>query len=160
RLSLLSRASTLAIIAAAAGGLGSVQQAQAAGCTTTTAITDATPMPLGTSVTCATVHTTVNHDVVNEANIGDPGSGNASFFVGKGGLINGQLWNKATISGSSGDGLGTLTVTDGGTITNGILNDGQILSSNSNAIQIGTGTGGEGSPGHIQGGITNNDAIT
>ena len=63
RFSLLSRASTLAIIAAA-GGLGSAQQAQAA-CVTPVVVNDATSQPITSNAECIHVNSEITHDVVN-----------------------------------------------------------------------------------------------
>ncbi len=163
RLGLLSRVSTLAIIAAAAGGLGSVQQAEAAGCTTTNNVT--APTTITTNVTCVTVTTEVTGDIVNAAHVGDPGPGYLVFFVGSGGIVDGQIWNKSTISGGypsggEGSGFGAITIADGGNVLSGILNTGQILSGANNAIQIGTSSVDGVSSGSLSGGITNDSVIS
>jgi hypothetical protein len=167
RRALLSRASTLAIIAAAAGGLGSVQQAQAAACAGTTVdVTNATSMPLTGNIECVRVNTTIAGDIVNEAIVGspDPGVGYSPFFVGKGGIVNGEIWNKAVISGGhpsggEGSGFGAITIANGGQVLGGIRNTGQITSGANNAIQIGTSGGETSSSGTLAGGITNSAAI-
>jgi len=157
RTGLLSRVSTLAIIAAA-GGLGSVQQAQAA-CDSTLSIS--TPTVISSDVTCAEVtgYSTINGDVVNGANVGDPGNGFIPFFVGKNALINGQLINDDTISGGffndEYDQAGALTLDDGVDITGGIVNNIQIISDTGNGIQL--GYSGQGP--NLTGAITNNGII-
>ncbi|MBI1212433.1 MAG: autotransporter domain-containing protein [Alphaproteobacteria bacterium] len=124
-------------------------------------MTDATPMPLTGSIECVTVTTTVAHDVVSEATIGDPGTGYSSFLVGGEGVITGELWNKGTITGGyadlTGSGLGALTIL--GDVQGGVLNSGLISSPGNNAIQLGTSSDSILLPGTIEGGITNNGTI-
>lgn len=151
--SLLSRVSTLAVIAAA-GSFGAAQQAQAA-CTTTFDV-PGDGQVVTTNTTCVTVSDPVTGDVVNQALVGDPGTGFIPFEVYAD--ITGKLINNGNIFGGYGND-GALTIRNGATITNGIENNGAITSTTGSGIQI--GGGGEGSdPGHILNGITNTNNIS
>jgi outer membrane autotransporter protein len=153
--SLLSRVSTLAILAAA-GTLGAVQQAEAACDTTWFVPEDGTTIT--TNSTCVVVDEPVEGDVVNQALIGDPGTGFIPFFVGAD--IDGSLINNGNIFGGYFDGKsqrGALTIGSFATIADGIVNNLAITSTGGNGIQI--GTGGE-SAGFIEGGILNTDDIS
>ncbi len=152
---LLSRVSSIAIIAAA-GAFGATQQAQA-DCGGAAGTFD---VPVeGTTVnvdsTCVTVSADVAGNVVNSALVGDPGAGFIPFEVYND--IVGQLTNDGNIFGGVGED-GALTIRQGATITNGILNNGVITSTTGNGIQIGDGS--EGGDGYIQNGITNTNNIT
>ncbi|MBI1211153.1 MAG: autotransporter domain-containing protein [Alphaproteobacteria bacterium] len=157
RIGLLSRVSTLAIIAAASGGLGVVQQAQAACSTTQNIPPDSTTV--SSNVTCVNADGATG-DVTVNAHVGDPGSGFASFFVGKGG-ISGELLNNSLIVGGHSDGNGTYgALTIEGDVAGGIRNEGQITSSTGNALQIGFTNGGTITTyGTLTGDITNNAGI-
>ena len=152
RLGLLSRVSTLAIIAAA-GGFGAVQQAEAA-CGTSQDITGTGNFTVSSAVTCVTAEDVIGNVTVN-AHVGDPGTGYAPFFVGKGG-ITGELLNNSTIFGGGGD-YGALTIV--GDVQGGIRNT-SAITGGGNAVQIGFGSSDSHTNGTLSGSITNNAAIT
>lgn len=160
RVVLLSRASTLAIVAAAAGGLGSVQQAEAAACATSQNISGVGNATVSSPVECVSTNNVTGNVTVN-AQVGDPGVGYPSFFVGKGG-ISGELDNNSLIVGghtSAGSSTyGALTIA--ADIAGGLRNDGQITSATGNAVQIGfTNSGTIASAPTLSGDITNNSGI-
>lgn len=148
--SLLSRVSTLAVLAAA-GTLSVVQQAQAACDTTFEVPADGTT--IATNTTCVEVTADVAGNVLNDAQVGDPGAGFIPFDVYND--IIGTLTNDGNIFGGYGQD-GALTIRQGATITNGIVNNGVILSTTGNGIQIGDGGENEG---YVQNGITNTNNI-
>jgi hypothetical protein len=153
--SLLSRVSTIAVLAAA-GAFGAAQQAQA-DCTTTFDV-PGDGQTVNTNVTCVEVTADVTGNVVNQALVGDPGEGFIPFHVYND--IAGQLINNGNIGGgyANVDGeRGALTIDNNATITGGIVNNLVINSNSGNGIQI--GSGGE-NAGFIQNGITNTDNIS
>jgi uncharacterized protein YhjY with autotransporter beta-barrel domain len=162
--SLLSRVSTIAVMAAA-GAFGAAQQAQAACDNTITnpppdvggnVTISATDAPPGAPIDCVVISTPVTGNVTNQGVIGDPGEGSTPFLVT--GNIAGQLINNGNILGgySNVDGQrGALTIA-GEAQLGGIMNSQAINSTNGNGIQI--GIGGE-NGGHILGAITNTDNI-
>lgn len=158
---LLSRVSTLAIIAAA-GSFGAAQQAQAQ-CTGQQVIVTA-PTSINADVNCVVVNTDLpDGDITNNANVG-PGDGDSGFFIGDGGIINGALFNVDTIRGGTAGGAfetptGALTIGDGGDVTGGIFNTGQINSENGNGINLGFFGGEAEHEAALTGDITNSAGI-
>jgi uncharacterized protein with beta-barrel porin domain len=157
--SLLSRVSTIAVLAAA-GAFGAAQQAQAdCGGAANTFDVPAEGTTVNVNSTCVTVSADVTGNVTNQALVGDPGAGFIPFDVYNN--ITGQLINNGNIFGGYGGGesgeSGALTIRGDSTITGGILNNLAITSTTGNGIQI--GVGGE-NGGFIQNGITNTDDIS
>ncbi|MCE9524063.1 MAG: hypothetical protein K8S25_16725, partial [Alphaproteobacteria bacterium] len=157
---LLSRVSTLALLAAA-GGLGAVQEAQAA-CVAPLNVTGPGPITITGTHSCVDA-ASVTGNVINNATVGAPGDGDAGFFVGKNGIL-GTLTNNNVITGGGGEGssvLGALTIAGTNSdVTGGILNKGIISSYSGNGIQLGTGTADGGRYAEMTGTITNSGAIT
>ena len=151
---LLSRVSTLAIVAAA-GVLGTVQQAEAACDTTLNSGAVAGNFTVGSPFTCVVVDGNVSGDAINNSIVGDPGTGFTPFDVQD--TVTGSVINNGNISGGySGAGQrGALTIS--GAVQSGIFNNGLITSTTGNGIQI--GTGGE-NAGSVDGGIWNNNSIS
>ena len=141
KVGLLSRVSTLALIAAA-GSFGTAGKAAAAGgCFGQVEVS--APTTISTDVPCVFVDDPLAAgDVTNNANVG-PGNGSVGFFVGNGGVINGALINNDTITGGTpgingGTGTGALTIAGGGAnVTGGVFNYGQIISEDGHGIALG-----------------------
>jgi hypothetical protein len=156
--SLLSRVSTIAVMAAA-GAFGAAQQAQAA-CTTTNDPGASASVTVSAPVTCVVIDDPVTGNVTNETLVGDPGTGFIPFAIEAD--VGGQVVNNGNIFGGYFDGKsseqrGALTIFGDATITGGIVNNLAITSTSGNGIQI--GIGGE-NGGNIQGGILNTDDIS
>jgi outer membrane autotransporter protein len=154
---LLSRVSTLALLAAA-GTLGATQQAQAACDTTLNSGAVTGDFTVGSPFTCVNVNGAVTGDVINNNSVGDPGTGFVPFSVTED--IGDQLINNGNISGGFFDGKtqrGALTIWGNATVSGGIFNNGLITSTSGNGIQI--GTGGE-NAGYVEGGIWNYNSIS
>lgn len=159
RLGLLSRVSTLAILAAA-GSLGAVQQAEAA-CppnSTWSLPTD------GTTITTSCDNVSVDADVTGNVtvdggvNIGPGGEGNGIPFDIYND-ISGTLTNNGSIFGGDLGGefaAGAVTIHNGATLGS-LVNNHIIQSDNGNAVQIGNFFGNQG---FITGGIYNYDTIS
>lgn len=139
KVGLLSRVSTLALIAAT-GSFGMAGKAVAAGGCAGQVEIDA-PTTISTDIPCAFVDNVLEPgDVINNANVG-PGNGKTGFFVGNGGIINGALINYDTIEGGTpgsngGTGTGALTIA-GGNVKGGVFNYGQITSEDGHGIALG-----------------------
>lgn len=155
--SLLSRVSTIAVMAAA-GTFGAAQQAQAA-CDTELNPGASASVTVAAPVTCVVINDPVTGNVTNQTLVGDPGSGFTPFAIAAD--VGGQVINNGNIFGGYFDGKftqrGALTIFGDATVTGGIVNNLVITSTTGNGIQI--GTGGE-SAGNVLGGITNTDDIS
>jgi len=158
--SLLSRVSTIAVLAAA-GAFGAAQQAQAdCGTAANTFDVPAEGTIVNVNSTCVTVSDDVTGDVTNQALVGDPGTNYIPFDVYND--ITGQLINNGNIFGGYYDGgenpseAGALTIRGEATVGS-IVNNLAITSTSGNGIQL--GLGGE-NGGHILNGITNTDDIS
>ncbi len=155
---LLSRVSTLAVLAAA-GAFGAAQQAQAA-CTTDNNPGASASVTVTVPVTCVVIDDAVTGDVTNETLVGDPGAGFIPFEISAN--VGGQVINDGNIFGGyfTGKGIeaGALTIFNDATITGGIVNNLAITSTTGNGIQL--GLGGENGGGNVLGGITNTDDIS
>jgi len=144
--SLVSRASIIAIVAAASS-LGHVPAAQAS-CEGALTVAPGTI----TGVYPCAVAKNVNGNVINNGTIGPPGEGDPGFLIGTGGIL-GSLVNNGTILGGGlhaggtdeDDGeeeegygpTGALTITSN--VSLGVTNAGVISSVYGNGLQLGVG---------------------
>jgi uncharacterized protein with beta-barrel porin domain len=95
------------------------------------------PTTISTDKRCVRVTDPVNGDIVNNATVGRADRDRPGFFIGDyDGLITGQLINNGTIRGG-GDGWGALTLGRNADVQGGIFNNGTIVSTRGNAINLG-----------------------
>lgn len=96
-----------------------------------------TPTTITTDQRCVRVTKKVTGDVVNNAAVGRSDSERPGFFIGDGrGLLTGALVNNGVIRGGGG-GLGALTLGRNADVQGGIRNNGTIVSTAGNAINLG-----------------------